>query len=317
MRTRHGLPFVCTNYMKTLLRSVAARVQRDHKVTLCHLLWMGNHPHIIVIAKDKKACTSFYGELQKQLTESVKRLCGFPYLSLWKNNATSVIPYHDVETVCYRIGYLYANPARANLVDTVADYPGFSSWKEFLSDLSSLNAVYELECPWVQQPFIEKLSGLAVSRAEDLRMCQEWKERASEVNFLRIQPNAWMKCFGVSEAQEVESINNKIIQYHTGLEQEAREKRQRKVMGRKALIAQPLNLTYRSKKPSRRIFVYSLDPEFRKYLIKKYREFCDACTRCYERWKLGDLSVKWPDGALLPPVPHIVNDLCSGIESVY
>ena len=40
MRTRQGLPFVFTKYMKLILESVIARVQRDSKVTLCHHTWM-------------------------------------------------------------------------------------------------------------------------------------------------------------------------------------------------------------------------------------------------------------------------------------
>lgn len=320
MRTQRGLPFVCTHYMKMLLESVIARVQRDHKVTLCHQLWMGNHPHIFVVAKDKRACTQFYGEIQKQLTEAVKKLCGLKHLSLWNNNATSVIPYYDVETVCYRIAYLYANPARADLVDTISDYPGLSSWHEFLSDKSSLRVTHLKVCPWVRLPMIERLASPAVTREEDLSIVREWETQARDSHALVLQPNAWMKSFGIKTRKEVEETNEKVLRYHTGLELEAREKRgkkKKKVMGKKELRSQPLNLTYQSKKQSRRISNHSLDPELRVYLIEKYQEFCDACRRCYERWKLGDFSVVWPEGAFLPPVPHTQNNLSPAISNVY
>ncbi|MDC0357859.1 hypothetical protein OAO01_03515, partial [Oligoflexia bacterium] len=96
MRTKRGLPFVCTAYMNLLLKGILARVQRDLKVILCHHLWNGNHPHIIIRARDSAQCTHFYGEVQKQITDSIKRLLGRKHLNLWQKNGTSVVPYGDV-----------------------------------------------------------------------------------------------------------------------------------------------------------------------------------------------------------------------------
>ena len=317
MRTREGLPFVCTKYMKLLLESIIARVQRDSKVTLCHILWMGNHPHIIIVAKDKKACTQFYGEIQKQLTEAVKRLLGLKHLNLWNNNATSVIPYHDIETVCYRIAYLYANPARANLVQTVSRYPGLSSWREFQADKANIDARHSKQCPWIRSPYIESLQHPTVSEFNDYRLCNKWRRKAKHSHELVIEPNAWMKTFGIDTGAEVEETNERIMAFHTVLEEEAREKRvadKRKVMGRKKLRSRPINLSYQPKKTSRRIFTYSLDPKLRVYLIEAYQEFCANCRECYERWKLGDFSVQWPPGAFLPPMPHVKNEIYQPID---
>ena len=316
MRTRQGLPFVCTNYMKMLIEGIMARVQRDHKVILCHHLWMGNHPHMIVVAKDKKACTCFYGEVQKQLTEAVKRLLGLKHLTLWKNNCTSVIPYYDLETVCFRIAYLYANPASANLVDSISQYPGVSTWRGFRDSTGSLEDTIVKQCPWVRAPMIEKLSRPAVSRDEDLRICRAWKKDATESHELIFYPNAWMKSFGLVKKEEFEEAIETIHRFHLALEEEARKRRKRRAMGKAKLRSQPLDLSYYPKKPSRRIFVYSLDPALRAYLIEAYRNFCDRCRECYECWKLGDFSVKWPSGALYPPVPNLVNEFPPQLEFV-
>ena len=97
MRTRVGLPFVCTKYMNLIIEGIVARVQRNHKVQLCHKNFMGNHPHMIIVAKDSLECTNFYGEIKKQLTDSIKRLLGLEHLNLWQKNGTSVIRYHDLK----------------------------------------------------------------------------------------------------------------------------------------------------------------------------------------------------------------------------
>lgn len=132
-RTERGLPFAVTNSMTLLIESVLARVQRDHKVTLCHHLWMGNHPHMIVVARDAKQCTAFYGEVQKQLTESVKRLLGLRHLNLFRKNKTSVIRFHSVGAVTERIRYIYCNPAKAGIASSISNYLGHSSQNSLYS----------------------------------------------------------------------------------------------------------------------------------------------------------------------------------------
>lgn len=332
--------------MDMLLRGILARVQRDQKVILCHYVWMANHAHIIIVVQDKKACTAFYSEVQKQITEAIKRLTGLDFLSLWKPNSASVIPIHDIETACHRIAYLYANPATANLVDTIGDYPGVSSWGEFAAEMAegggaskitqdnptlenpannhkpsaALNSTHTRNCPWVRLPFIEQLPQPALTRSEDLALSKEWETKAKDSHTLILNPNAWMKTFKIKTQDQVEEINKQIGKYLTGLEESARQKRakgKKRIMGKKALRAQPLNLTYRPKKPTRRIFVYSVDPKLRVYLIEKYEEFCELCRKCYLRWKMRDYSVRWPKGALLPPAPHFSNDFDEGVGAVY
>lgn len=119
MRTGFGLPFVCPLYIQRILEGIVARVQRDMKVVINHLIWMANHAHIIIEAKDTEQCKRFYGEAPKQLTEAVKRLLGLEHLCLWRSNETSVVHSGDKEAVMRRFAYLYANPARADLVDSI------------------------------------------------------------------------------------------------------------------------------------------------------------------------------------------------------
>ncbi|MDC0358929.1 hypothetical protein OAO01_08940, partial [Oligoflexia bacterium] len=61
------------------------------------------------------------------------------------------------------------------------------------------------------------------------------------------------------------------------------------------------------KSTSVKIFVYALDKQIRINMIAAYKEFCDRCRDCYEKWKLGDLLVDWPPGAFLPAMPPRVN----------
>jgi len=311
MRTRKGLPFVCTQYMKTIIEGIMARVQRNEKVIICHFLWMGNHPHIIIVAKDSAQCTRFYGELKKQLTEAIKRLLGNDNLTLWKKNGTSIVRYGDVGSVQKQIAYIYANPARANLADTVERYPGLNTYKAFQSTPNTLTASYTKLCPWVRAPAIEKLSCRSVTPTQDNHITTGLLESSTRSHKLVIQPNAWMKSFNISP-EEVEEINEGILERLKELESEARKERNSlgwKVMGARRLASEPLSLSYRSKSTAKKIFCYAEDRETRIQMIADYKEFCARCTECYQLWKLGDYKVQWPPGAFLPAMPPRQNCL--------
>ena len=62
--------------MKLLISCILARTQRDFKVDICYHLWQGNHPHIVAILKDADQARCFYMELQKKLTDAIKRRGG-------------------------------------------------------------------------------------------------------------------------------------------------------------------------------------------------------------------------------------------------
>jgi len=309
MRTRKGLPFTCTAYMKAIIESIMARVQRDEKVIICHFLWMGNHPHIIIVAKDSAQCCRFYGELKKQLTDAVKRLLAENDLSLWKKNGTSVVEYGDVEGLQKQIAYIYANPARANLIDTITSYPGLSTYKSFNQTPSTLSGSYSKKCPWIRATSIEKLPCRSVTETQDRHITSKLLHKCTTSYTLTIHPNAWMKCFGLAN-EDVAEINQQILLILKDYEAEARCKRNQKgqkVMGAKRLSLEPLTLSYRTKSLTKKIFCYAASKETRIGMIQAYKEFCNQCKECYQRWKIGDYRVKWPPGAFLPFMPPRYN----------
>jgi REP element-mobilizing transposase RayT len=313
MRTRRGLPFVCTKYMKLLLSSIISRVQRDHKVVLCDFVWMGNHAHMLVVAKDSKACTAFYGEIQKQLTEAIKKLLDLKYANLWQKNGTSVIQYGDLESAKQRVAYIYANPARANLVNSINDYPGLSSYEAFKAAEPRIDYEYKEEVPWIRAPMITRLPCKGLSFVQDKYYTDKLLKKAknSEKHELIICPNAWMKCFGISSPEEIKAEREHIERILKEYESEALEKRQAKgwkVKGAIKLAEEAIDVDrYEPKGPVIRIFVYAACKKIRQKMICQYDLFCQLCVECYKRWKVGDYTVMWPPGAFLPAMPPRAN----------
>lgn len=309
-RTPHGLPFVTTEYMRLIISGIVARVQRDSKVSLCHFLFMANHAHILIFSKGAAECAQFHGEIKKQLSDALKALLGRPHLSLWPANGSSLIPITTLNDAISRVAYIYANPARANLVDSIERYPGLNSWNSFNATQNSLYATHSQPCPWIRFPAIPKLPSRALTPTQDLAFSKALKQRASLSHPLTLHPNLWMEAFGVSSPQEVAATNLRIKEKLLEYELEARTKRNNnllRLLGASKLATAAIDLTYRSLADSRKIYICASDPEVRKRLLADYKRFCERCSYCYERWKIGDYSVEWPPGAYLPPIPQRVN----------
>jgi hypothetical protein len=270
---------------------------------------MGNHAHIIVVTKDATQCSAFHGEVKKQITDAYKRLLDIDYLSFWSENGTSVVRIADLDAAKERIAYLYANPVRANLVDSIDHYPGINSFKSFTSCAQNLSVSHTSWHPWIRSPSIPKLPNRSVTTRQDKALNDAIRARATMSHELILEPNAWMSAYGVGET-EVSEINNSIVSTLRSYENVSRLLRAQngwKLKGATRLALEPVNLTYCPAKDSCKIFIHVSKAEERKRLIAEYKYFCERCNYCYEQWKIGDYSVDWPPGAFQPPIPPRAN----------
>ena len=307
-RARRGLPFVSYQCLNFIIQCVLARVQRDDKVILCHDIWNGSHPHLIVVSKDAKQLVNFYSEIQKKVTDIIKRHLGRDYLEIWEG-IPSVIKLGDLDAAMNRIAYLYANPAQDDLEECIERFPGASSWQEYLVCQNSLDDSVSNSYPWLRLPTVPKLSAACISGKEDQKVIDILIKRNEEIYTLTRCPNAWMKCFGVKDL-EVNRVNSQIITLLRQKETIAREIRNRdkkSVLGAKRLKSQPIMKTHTPKKKERKIFIITTLKEIRVEFIEKMRSFQMICCDCYQRWKNGEFSVKWPPAAFKPPLPPTIS----------
>lgn len=308
-RAREGLPFVCYHLINLIICSVVARVQRDQKVILCHDIWNGSHVHLLLVALDADRFFAFLGEVQKQITEIIKRLLGKTYLNIWEGSPMVALVL-DLDKAVDRISYFYANPGQDNLVESIEQFPGVSSWNDFKRDLDTVDSSQQATFPWLRLPSIPLLSSASVSHDEDLSLVKFLKSKNKKRHSLVRNPNGWMKCFGVQSNEEVRAVNQRILDELRRKELIAREKRQesrKTVIGAARLKSQQIMKPHTPKKRSRKIFCLCSDPRERLAFIFEFNAFCARCAACYQRWKAGDFSVEWPPGAFRPPIPPLYN----------
>jgi hypothetical protein len=269
---------------------------------------MGNHAHILLICMDSEQCKRFYQEVQKKITDAFKQLLGCDRLSLWEGDPC-VAQILDEESAIKRIAYIYANPARAGLVSTISEYPGVSSWEAFDSCGSNVSEKVSKIIPRTQLPLIDKLPSLTISDRQDAHFTAKLRRRCKGSHSLDIYPNAWMKCFKISDKEEVIAKNRQIRAALSEHETNAAQKRTIPVIGAHRLKRQAILRPHTPKKKERGLFFYANTAQLRVQFLEQYRLFVERCAECYENWCKGDYRVGWPPGAFRPPITPIVNAL--------
>jgi hypothetical protein len=296
--------------MQAIIMSVLARVQRDQKVILHHFIFEGSHPHIICTARDALLCQRFYGELKKQLTDSIKRLAGIKHLSLWERRANvSEIP--SLEDAITKIAYVYTNPSNDDLCNSIEEYPGVSSWKVFGGVPNTADSYVVSEHAWIRQPHIPKLPSRSLSVKQDRAILKKMLISTESKHELRVYPNSWINCFIQNPSDEDVFEATKEIVFRVAKIEAAnikRRKGQRKgVIGVAALMNQPLLKPHRPRKKGRKIFVQSQSRPLRLALIRERKVIESLCREVYRRWSRGDFTICWPPGTFPPPLPPMAS----------
>jgi len=309
-RAREGLPFPPLRVIDLIIKSALARAQREGLLQLCHDIWLSNHAHLIVRALDAKGLVKFYAETQKRITDYLKKFLNLEYLDLWEERIM-VARIYDLAKAKERIRYLYLNPARANLVDSINEYPGVSSWLAFTTVSPSVKAQYKEKVPWIRLPSVEPLPSRTLTKTQDLHITTKLKESAEIEHDLTLEPNVWMLAFGITSEEEIKEINQDIFQMigegETALKLE-RAKEGKRSFGAERLQREAILKPHTPKKKERCIFVLSSINELRVSFIKSYQSLCQYCAELYEEFVRG-IPVHWPPGILAPACVPLANAL--------
>lgn len=292
-----GLPFVCRPSMNLILSGILARAQEKYPARICHFQWMGNHYHLIA-AGETKHLSPFYNYLQGEIGKSLKRLTGMYQTKVWAGRPKEQL-LATPEDVLRMIVYIYANPSTADLVESISDWPGLSSWKMYR------DGSHTYEGHWVRPSKLRKIAP-KFDHLKEIKLVKELKQLASSKHRLTIAPNAWKRCFPSSKDWSDEYIYEMISSRLAAHEEEQAKRREEAgitALGRKRLQQQPIDKRYSPKKKERTPYVICGDIELRKDLIASYQAFCEKCREAWQKWKHGKVSQAiFPPGAYRPPM---------------
>ena len=283
-----GLLFLANPLCLAIVRSCLAGAQTLYPVTISHFIVQATHLHMFMVVNNP---------------EDINKVLGRDKRTIWCEGYDSPIVL-TLEKAQSIIAYLYTNPVKDGLIESIDSFPGLSSWKMFLKGEGTKK--------WkrLRRPAVRALQNhsLRTYTQESKRLLQE----SNTTHEFRIEPNAWQVAFGITDPKEQEARNRELVRSIRELEKTALEERQSsktKVMGRERLISRPIDISYRPKRFGRRMCCLSEDRSLRVRFIGILKELYAKAKEVSERWRQGDFSLPFPPGLYPPSFPKLVEPL--------
>ncbi len=193
-----------------------------------------------------------------------------------------------------RIVYLYTNPARANLEDTIDKYPHFSSWQAFLDGYQEYTQMR------IPRNSIVALPKRTLSLKDQEAFAAKLNEEGREECILTIDPDAWMHCFDELANKNPCEIKNCIYDRIRQEEQALRNARNGAVIGAHALKLQPVDKPYEPNRKGKRMICLSSHKFLRVVFIEWYRDHCKQAPIFCRCGPVRDWLAKLPPGLFTP-----------------
>lgn len=303
-----GLLLLPNPLLILVVKSSLALAQFHHPVKICHYLVEATHVHMILMIENPDDVKGFVERFKTESAHRINRILGREKRTVWCEGYDSPILLTPKDVID-KIVYIYTNPAKDNLEDSVDLYPGLSSWEMFRK------GHFATQWKIVRRNKFNFLAKHNRNLSGYEREAQRLTSEVKELGTFSIHPNAWMKCFGISDMRDCAEFNETIQTRVRGEELNYRNERKNKkwnVIGRMRLINQPLNTTHQSTrkgKKGKKLWCICHDIKLRTQFISFLKDLAREAKDVYCRWKMGDFSLNFPLGMYPPSVPKLAHPI--------
>lgn len=260
---------------------------------------------MILVVDDPEHVSAFIRFVKGEIAHAINIQLGRRKKTIWAEGYDSPIILTAIDVERY-IHYIYLNPSKADLVETIDSYPGVSSWEMFLS--GNCKSTHQKQ----PRPSILPLPQAAISINEQRRLVDIYENQNHPKFEFELEPFAWITCFSEFEGVDLEEIKSRIISEIQEAEEELslkRKAKKKRVIGATKLRRQSMLIEYQPEKYSKRMICLCFDKELRKAFISHFRELCFQARQAYQSWKRGDLAPKIPPGLFAPALPGLVSEI--------
>lgn len=305
-----GLLLLSNPLIEILIKSCLARALTLYPNAISHLIIEDTHVHLILVINEPKNVPEFMRHFKSEVAHRINNLLGREKRTVWCEGYDSPIVLSPTRAIT-AIAYLYSNPSKDNLVDSIEQYPGISSWKMFNSNENETVNQWQYFSRAQFRELGESSHNLGGYTKEAQRLMTE----GSKTNTFTISPNAWLEAFGIMDTAEQERINKIIKARVIKLEDRARKKRIKEgktAIGADRLMRQVLDLTYRPKRTGRRMWCIADRRRIRVPFINFLKQQFSRAREIRKLWFVGDYSQPYPLGLYPPSMPKLAEPLCAG-----
>jgi REP element-mobilizing transposase RayT len=306
-----GLLLPANPLMRIIILSAMARAQHLHPLIICHYLVEPSHIHFMVLMKDPNVVRDFVERFKTETAHYINRMLGRRKRTIWCESYFCA-PILTESSARKKISYIYTNPAKDGLEDSIEQYPNLSSWRAYRTGKHSIRVpkLYRTIIPYMPEGFY----------TEHQYRCEvrKLKKLSTKEHVLRLNPDAWMEAFGITATEDREEENNLALELIQHEESEFRKKRQsegKTVIGGAALRAAHLETQYLSKnRDGKKMWCICDDIDLRVRYIQWAKAIKQKARDVYERWKVGDFTLPFPPGVFAPTRPMLANMSPQAIE---
>jgi REP element-mobilizing transposase RayT len=300
-----GLLLLSNPLCVAIIKSCLVAAQKLYPVTISHFIVQSTHLHLILVVENPEDVPKFIGHFKTESAHYLNGLLGRAKRTIWCSGYDSPSVLTLSKTIG-RIAYIYTNPVKDNLVSTIDEFPGFSSWKMYQSKQGELTKNWKRLRRTMFRCLTPDSHNLRGYTKEAERLLEESKELESFI----LKPDAWLEAFNITDTKEKERINARILKAIRYIEMRCERERKRKnqrVMGRTKLLNQAIDLSYRPIRNGRRSTCLSDNVALRVSYLKKFRELRAKARRVLTLWRMGDTSERYPPGLYPPSMPMLAN----------
>lgn len=300
-----GLLLLANPFSRCIIQGCLARAKAMYPVRLSHFIVNGNHIHLLLVVINPQDTANFIGYFKAEVAHRFNIAFGWKKRTVWCEGYDSPVVLTPVRALI-AIAYLYANPAKDNLEDSIDTFPGLSSWESFRTGNFKQQWKHVRRTRFRElRPGEHNLTGYTTEATRLLNS-------SSEIYAFNLEPNAWLHAFGITEHSEIEQWNRLLEQRVRKLEARARRIRSKAklpVIGCKQLTEARLNITHKANRKGRRMWCLSEKRSVRAVFIRALKELIAQARAIFKRWHLGDYSEPYPAGLFPPRQPKLFEPL--------
>ena len=294
-RIASGLPLIPAPFMQEILLGILARAVAFYPVTISDLIVMGNHLHLIAVTNNSTSLNLFMRFLKTESAHAINRLLGKVKGSVWEEGYDSPIIL-DLEALQDRLLYIYTNPQRANLVDTIDQYPNISSWNSFTSKTPTSLLGFIINRPLIKR--IPRFMSKQQQLSEKKRLLREAKE-SLPFSFDHKAAFSALADSDLTFKQFQQGIIAAVREEEAALRKN-RVKERKHILGASALLEQSIAKLHTPKKFGNRMLCLAVDGVLRRSYIETFRDWVVSYHEDYLTWRKTKPGPFSPPGFFFP-----------------
>jgi hypothetical protein len=175
-----------------------------HPLTISGFLIEATHIHLIVVVRNSEDVCGFVRYFKTESAHMLNRVLGRRKRTIWCEGYDSPVVLTPIRALI-AMTYLYSNPAKDNLEESIENYPGLSSWEMFRS------GVHTKIWKRLRRPAFKQLAPESHNLRGYAKEAQRLLSEATKTHTFRIDPNAWMLAFGITDLAEQQRINIRLV----------------------------------------------------------------------------------------------------------